>query len=43
MRHGESECSVQRRLYGRTDCALTGQGLPSGRAKSGEKLAAWST
>ena len=26
VRHGESECNVQRRLYGHTDCALTENG-----------------
>ena len=26
IRHGESECNLQRRLYGRTDCALTDKG-----------------
>lgn len=37
IRHGESECNLQRRLYGRTDCALTDKGCRQAR-ESGEKL-----
>lgn len=37
VRHGESECNVQRRLYGRTDCALTEKGCRQAR-EVGEKL-----
>lgn len=38
VRHGESECNVQRRLYGRTDCSLTEKGCRQAR-EVGEKLA----
>ena len=31
VRHGESECNVQRRLYGRTDCSLTEKGCRQAR------------
>ena len=31
IRHGESECNLQRRLYGRTDCALTDKGCRQAR------------
>ena len=37
VRHGESECNVQRRLYGRTDCSLTEKGCRQAR-EVGEKL-----
>lgn len=37
VRHGESECNVQRRLYGHTDCALTENGCRQAR-EVGEKL-----
>ena len=37
VRHGESECNVQRRLYGRTDCSLTEKGCRQAR-EAGEKL-----
>ena len=37
VRHGESECNVQRRLYGRTDCSLTEEGCRQAR-EVGEKL-----
>lgn len=37
IRHGESECNVRRRLYGRTDCMLTEKGCRQAR-EAGEKL-----
>ena len=37
IRHGESECNVKLRLYGRTDCLLTEQGCRQAR-EAGAKL-----